>query len=291
MDYTEVTLNSYSVNVAAETAEIGYRIDATCTVAGELPTIYIFAYSIVDEEDSTADVFDHVATIHEIQDVVIGRDEAIAQERAVYFLSFAQFTYSDIDVAIQARAQLRTRLNDLARGWIQFRDDFLTGELNSLFPSSDPDVEDATVEVYADAKAARQDAEAALLVAEAAVVTAAADIDRAQEIIDIYAAQEAYLVVYEDQLYVYWNKVVNEGGEAANYRTVTMTPDAVAELTAVRSKLQQWSNTKAARQVVYETALQTKTAADQELAAAQAAEDEALAAALAANPDFNPDSV
>lgn len=291
MKYTEVTLNSYSVNVDAETAEIGYRIDALCTIPGELPTIYIFAYSIADIDDPTADKFDHVATVHEIQDVIIGRDDAIAADRAVYFLSFAEFTYSDIDVAIQARAQLRTRLNDLARGWIQFRDDFYTGETNNLFPSSDPDVEDETIEVYADAKAARQEAEAALVVAEAAVVAAAADIDNAQEFIDIYVAQEGYLVVYEDQLYVYWNKVVNEGGDALAYRTGTMSPSAAAELAAIRAKLQQRTNIKAGRQTTYETALQTKIAADQELAAAQVAEDEALAAALAANPDFNPDSV
>lgn len=289
MEYTEITLHSYSVNEG--TVQVGYRIDATCTLPGELPTIFIFAYAIRDVNDVTADAFSHVATVHEIQDVIIDRDTAIAAGQDTYFLSFAQFTYDDLITAVEARAQLKTRLNDLTRGWISYRDDFLTTEENNLFPSSDPAVEEETVDAYVDARTARQEAEVAVNQAEEAVSATASDVVNAQEFIDVYLPQEAYLVEYRAHLDEYFSRVTNEGSSAVDYRVNTIYPSLTAETLSVRGKLQTWSNTKVSRQQVYEEALQTKIAADQELAAAQAAEDEALAAALAANPDFDPETV
>ena len=206
-------------------------------------------------------------------------------------MSFAQFTYDDLITAVEARAQLKTRINDLTRGWISYRDDFATESQLHFFPSSDPDVEDQTIEDYADAKAARQAAEVALTVAEAAVSVSQASITNAQEFVDVYLAQEAYLVQYNVQLTHYFGLVVTEGNEASTYRTGTIDQSTTNELLAVRGLIQQWTNMKTDRTQVYDTAVQTKIEADQELAAAQAVEDEALAAALAANPDFDPDSV
>ena len=291
MDYTAVKLHSYSVNVNTETAQIGYRIDATCTEAGELPTTRIFAYEIGDVDDPSADKFHHVATIHEIQTVYTDRDAAIAAGADYYFLTFAQFTYTDLLVAVQARAQLKTRNNELTDGWITYRDEFAHVEQTQLFPSSDPAVEDEAIQDYIDARDARQEAELAVTAAEAEVTEASDDIAQSQSTLEIYQAQEAYLVEYQGHIAHYATLVINEGSEAVTYRTNTINTSLTNELAAVRSKVQLWVNTKATQQQVYEEAVQTKIAADQELAAAQVAEDEALAAALAANPDFNPNSV
>lgn len=289
MDYTEVRLHSYSVN-GDSPGEVKYRIQATCEEPGELPTTFIFAYRIVDQDDSSSDVFDHVATVHEVQNVIKDRDDAIAADEDIYFLTFSQFTYTDLGVATQARAQLKTRLNELTRVWIQYRDDFFSAEALQLFPSSAPEIEQELIDAYASAKEARQAAEVAVAEADAAVTDAQADIDNASEFVAVYTTEDATLVNLQNLFSDYVDAIVTEGSLALGKRA-TYESAMVSAISAARANLQTWMNTKAARQQVYEEAIQTKIEADQELTAAQALEDIALEAALAANPDFDPDSV
>lgn len=289
MLYTEIKTHSYSVNEG--TAEVGYIIAYACEDAGELPTKHVFAYEVGDPNDPATDAFHHVATIHEIQDVEVSRDAAIAAGNTIYFLTYAELTYTDLDIAVQARDQFNTRLNELTRGWITFRDTFATDEQTKLFPSSDPEVEEQAIQDYADAKEVRQEAEVVADLAAVGVTTTQADIDNASEFIVVYEAQLAYLEQSNTEFTTYVDLIVNEGTTAANYRTGTILNTYETEWSAVTGKVQYWKNTKTQREQAYEGAVQTKIAADAELAAAQTAEDEALAAALAANPDWDPSSV
>ena len=289
MLFTEITTHSYSVNV--ETAEVGYVIAYTCEDAGELPTKHVFAYEIGDENDPATDDFHHVATVHEIQNVVVSRDAAIAAGGSIYFLTYLERTYTDLTIALEARAQLDTRLNELTQGWITFRDSFATDELTKLFPSGDPLVEEQTIEDYVEAKATREEAQVVADLAAVGVSTTQDDIDNASEFIVVYEAQLLYLETYNTQFNKYVGLVVTEGSAAEGQRLTTLLTLYETEWSAVTGKVQFWKNTKVQREQAYEEAVQTKIAADAELAAAQAAEDEALAAALAANPDWDPSSV
>jgi hypothetical protein len=289
MLYTEIKTHSYSVNKA--TAEVGYVLAYSCEAAGELPSKNIFAYNIGDPNDPAADSFSHVVTVHEIQNVEVSRDAAIAAGASIYFLTYAELNYSDLTVALQARLQLDTRINGLTRGWVTFRDDFATEEVTKLYPSSDPEVEEQAIQDYVDARDTRQEAETTANLADVAVTTAQADIDNASEFIVIYEAQLGYLEQSNVEFTAYVGLITTEGGAASGYRTGTILLTYSAEWSAVTGKIQQWKNTKVQREQAYSAAVQGKIAADAELAAAQAAEDESLAVAVAANPDWDPSSV
>jgi hypothetical protein len=232
-----------------------------------------------------------VATLNEIQDVEVSRDAAIEAGETLYFSPYLELVYTDLDIAIQARAQLDTRINELTRGWITYRDTFATDELTKLFPSSDPEVEEQAIQDYVDARDARQEAETAVALAAVNVEVAQTSVDSAIEFITVYEQQLAYLEQSNVEFNTYIGLIVNEGSAAVSYRNDPILLTYEAEWSAVTGKIQYWKNTKTQREQEYEAAVQAKIEADAELAAAQAAEDEALAAAVAANPDWDPSSV
>jgi len=220
MDYTIFTFHRYTVN--AGTAIVGYRIDATCTDAGELPSAHVFAYKINDVNDSSADTFDHVATVHEIQNVIIGRDDAIFADSDIYFLTHVELEYEDLLVALQADAQFKSRLNELTRTWVTYRDDFAFDEQSVLYPSSAPEIEEEAIQAYADAREDREAAEVAATAAEAAVQSAQADIDNANEFLVVYQQQETYQTRIIDEVSTFKNKVTTLGTAASDYYNNTL---------------------------------------------------------------------
>ncbi len=289
MEYTDVTLDCYGVTTAPDTEE--FKIEATVDDAGELPTVGIFVYAIGDSTDASTDTFARIANAQDLQNLLLNRADTVTAGDAEYLSSFASFQYTDLDVAISAKAMLKTRINELVKKWLLYQETFLlnTG-VSQAYPSSDPEVEDALIDAYTDARDARIVATEALEDATTALESAIEDVDASQGYIDVYQACREFVVEFNEKFYEYTDAVVTEGPTATPLR-LTLESLLVTRGAACSAGLQTWQNTKTANESAVTTATQDKIEAEQTLTAAQAAEDAALVAVLAVCPDFDTSSV
>lgn len=297
MAKTIVVFDSYGVTVDPSTQE--YRLAATVTDGGELPTSSVFVYGIGDIASPDTDSFSRVGNPQDIQNLKLDRDLANAAGDTEYLSIHAYFQYADLDTAVQAKALLSTRINELVNAWITYENDFYVENTAQSYPVGEPGVEEKLVENYVEARDARIVAEDALSDAQDAVDAAAAEVATAQLLVEAYRECVEFLkressagndIGFIQLLNTYHGKVINEGTDAAAVWT-TINTDINARLTACQTSLQQWLNVESARQQEYEESLAARAEAEQNLKAAEAAEDEALAAVLAACPDFDPASV
>ncbi len=290
---TDMTLDCYATTPTPDTED--FRVEATVTAEGELPTTAIFVYSIGDTEDSSTDSFARIANPQDLQNLSVSRALAVTNSVDEYLASYAAFQYQNLDVAVGAKAMLKGRVNDLVKRWIVYSSVFLQDSgLSQSYPSSDPSVQEALESDYADAKEARVAAEVAVTDADTALTSAKDDVDVVQELINRAESCTGFMQVFSEKFYDYVDAVHSggsEGASAAAIRTASLYPMLTSRGAECNSELQTQINNKNTADTAVATATADKIEAETELTAAQAAEDAALAAVLNVCPDFDPASV
>jgi len=287
---TEMTLDCYATTPTSDTED--FRIEATVNEAGELPITAVFVYTIGDADDSATDTFARIANPQDLQNLSVSRAAAVADSLTEYLASYAAFQYEDLEVAVSAKALLKGRVNDLVKRWITYNQQFLldSGESQS-YPSSDPSVQDALEDDYKTAKEERATAETTVTDTDTALTTAKDDVDIIQELIDRAQSCATFIQTFGESFYPYVAELSSEGSTSTGIRTSTLYPMLTARGAECNADLQTQLNNKSAAEAAVATATQDKIVAEQELTAAQAAEDAALAAVLAVCPDFDSSSV
>lgn len=290
MEYTDVTLNCSAITTGPDTEE--FRIEAVVDDAGELPTTAIFVFTIGAEDDVTTDSFARIANPQDLQNLLINRDDTIAIDGTEYLASSAEFLYEELNVAVDAKAMLKTRINELVKLWLTYENSFITESGESRpYPSSDPEVEETLKADYAAAKEARIAAGEDVTAADTALTTAETEVENALILINTYQSCYDFIVDFSEKFYDYVSAITTEGAAAAGIRTTSLSPLLSTRGAECSSQLQYWKNLKTAREDDVASATQDKIEAEQTYAAAQKAEDAALAAVLAVCPDFDPASV
>jgi len=290
MEYTHIEQDCYGVSLGSE--EEAYHMETSVTEAGELPHTQIFVYSLGKVSDPATDTFSRVGSPQDIQDLKLNRDDAIAAEETEYLTSFSSLVYPELTVAVQAKKALRTRINQLIRNWVAYRDNFedRTGEVQ-VFPTVDPDLEDSLKEAYAAARDARIEAESAVEDAEEALEDAKTELDHVLTLLSVYDNELIFCGNLTTTFANYVSQIDTEGSAATNYRTGTLEPLITAFCTAAQASHTTTSNQVATQRKAVEDATTAKAEAESALAAAQAAEDAALAAVRDACPEFDPTTV
>ena len=284
-----MTLNCYGTTPTPDTE--AFRIEATVTDAGELPTSAIFVFSMTKPEIEDADTFARIANPQDLQNLSRDRDAAVASDLSEYLASYASFQYANLDQAVEAKATLRSRVNELVNSWITYQTTFLFDSGTSTsFPTSDPTVEDSLITAYKNARTARIEAEAAFTAADMSVTMLDAELEQSRTYLpQLEQASEAMSAINQ-KLYSYWDDVVSEGADAIGKRTALVS--YISEEGAYfSSALQTQRNLIVGQESALTGAKTEKTEAAATLSAAQEAEDAALAAVLAVTPDFDPASV
>lgn len=289
MEFTNMTLDCYGTTPTPTTE--AFRIEATVTAAGELPTTALFVFSMDDADRPDADNFARIANPQDLQNLSIDRAAAVLAGTDEYLASYASFQYPDLDQAVNAKETLKGRVNELVNLWITYQTTFVfdTGT-STAFPSSDPTVETALVTTYTDARDERVAAASVFSDASITVTMATTELDQSKAFLPSLQRASAAFASANNELYSFRAEILNEGSVAIplgdGLRTTITTESAY-----FNSTLQTQINTIAAQETALTTAKSEKTEAATALAAAQVAEDAALAAVLAVVPDFDPATV
>lgn len=182
----------YEYRVDAVTTE--FRMEFSVVEKGELPHTQIFVYTVVVETDPASDVFARVASVSDLKSYENQtRDQVITARGTEYLSSSMSITYPLLNVAVQAKSVLQTRINECINGWVSYRDSFLDdGSVPVTFPTTDPVYEQALKDAYVKARDARIAADAAVVTAEAALTIAENDADNAAQILVIYQGESAF---------------------------------------------------------------------------------------------------
>ena len=290
MQFTDVQIKYYGVTVAPDKQE--FRIEATVVDPGELPVTAAFVFTIGVEDDPSTDSFARVAYPQDLQNLLVSRDLSISAGATEYLSSYAEFQYTTLTDAVNAKAMLSTRLNELVKNWLTYQNDFVDdSDVVRAYPNSDPEVEDTLKQNYSDAVEAREAAEVAVTAADTALSSAQDAATTAQEFVAKASECVAFIQDFTTKVNEYKSLVVSEGTSATTYYTSTLLPALSDRGSVCNSDLQTAQNELTAAESDIATKTQTKIEAEQTLVAAQEAEDEALAAVLAVCPDFDPSSV
>lgn len=291
MQFTDIRQQGYALNVGDDKVE--YRLETSVMTAGELPHTHIFVYEINLDTEPSSDEFQRVASVADLTDLKIARDEAIDNEDTEFLTNYNEIQYTDLDVAKQAKTMMASRINELIRTWISFRDDFeVDTDLAQYFPTSTSTEEEELKSAYADARDARIEKETEVSDKDAEVTAAKEACDRAAEIVQIYEDEKWFCEeILNGQFNEYTSKIDVEGAAAQGYRTGTLVPSFNTFCANASASYVAWVNTKQACDQTVASLTTEKAELDAELEAAQAAEDAALAAVLAVCPDFDPTSV
>lgn len=294
MEYTEIVQNCYGITIPASGA-IEYRIETTIGDPGELLKAQIFVYTVMSPDDPTKDTFNRVANPQDLQNLLINRDDAIAASLTEYLRSDSSLQYAELTVAVQAKAALTTRINQLIRDWISYRDAFADfSGTTRLYPTADPDLEASLEQAYADAKKARIAAEAALVVAGTTLTSAKDAVDTAVTLAGVTESALTFSTAIRTDFGIYYGYVDTygtEGPTGMGYRQGTVDSLLNTYAGTASTNYSQASSGLTTSRTAVETATTAKAEAASALAAAQAAEDAALAAALNVCPNFDPASV
>lgn len=307
MDKTTIVQNNTQVLVAPETYE--YKMETTVTSKGELPRTQIFVYTIMDAVDPTADIFARVATVGDLDgaaELLTLRDAAIAAGATEYTTSYFSIQYADLTIATQARSAIATRINELINDWVLYNDTFIVNNgIDQLFPSADPALEETLTAAYADAKTARKAAEVDLVTAATELLLAEKDVTNAKAIYNIYKLEvefcqktrmtdwynldNALTALLVDPTFVDPAKTIYiTNGQPAR---IAVAADLLSFSQNAAAKISWSYNNVNAMESLAADAVTTKKEAEASLAAAQKAENAALAALMAVCPTFDPASV
>lgn len=161
---------SYATTALAD-GSFQYGITAFVAEAGELPHSSLFLYEITDVVDATQDAFIRVATPYDLENVLVGRDPARDVGNSYYLSSTLTRNYTDLNLAVQAKEAVKSRVNDGVRSWYDFSSDFM-GDTDVYHPTADATYEVQLQDAYYAARTTRQDAETAFAASEASLVLA-----------------------------------------------------------------------------------------------------------------------
>lgn len=289
MEFTNMTLVCYGTTPTPTTTS--YRIEATVTDAGELPTTAIFVYAIGDPEREDADSFARIANPQDLQNLSRDRDAAIASDLEEYLSSYASFQYSDLDQAVEAKATVRSRVNELVNSWITYQTTFIFDSgTSTAFPTSDPTEEEALISAYTTARDERIVAESEYTAADLDVTIAESELSQSREFLPQLQRALTAMNDINQYAYDYRSTLLNEGSISTS-KWDTLAGVIATEASYFSSATQEQKNTITAQESALTDAKTVKTEAAATLAAAQEAEDAALAAVLAVTPDFDPATV
>lgn len=133
-----------------------YQISATCTAAGTLPDVYVFVKQVVNFDDPKDDTHYRVAAPADFDALLIDREDAIEAgpgSEGAYLYRDAAFTqsYSTVETATGAWAELSARINDLVTSYDEYITLFLTPTEGAvtLYPTVDESLKAAYVASYA----------------------------------------------------------------------------------------------------------------------------------------------
>jgi len=294
MKYTDILQSCKAVTVDNV---VRYRIGLTVQTAGELPHRNIYVYHIQSKDNPATDEFTRVATVDDMSQFQLEREDAVAREEEYYLSFVVEFYYADVNVAISAKEALTTRINDLINTWIVYQDGFTNtdGQVTS-YPTADPGYEAELVRIYTDAKASRIAAEKDIVASDLKVTTAKLELKNANKIYTIYTdtcvlISTLYVNPEGGELGVYRSKILDMGVDAESYWSSTVKPSLDTLTNAVCPNVGLQAGVVAAAEGAVSTALAEKKEKTIDLEAAQAAEDEALANLLVVCPDFDTTSV
>lgn len=298
-----------------------YKIISYVFDQGEFFYPQIFVKTIKVRTEPKNDVFTRVGRVADLTNLPRSRDAALALSAGTnleYLDLEATLVYTDLDTALQAQQALQDRVNALLNDYVNFRDNFLTTEVDVILPTVSTGTVNTLISAYKLAKQTRVNANKLDVNAVAALSTAQ---DKLTDVTN-----------QVNQIQIFYSGALSRTNEIANLNTATTALDAAGAtflagagcasgpsqtafsvaLTAGTSAIAQGvtdttSHTTYANSInTYLTTLfgvQTtmaadvvtkttaKTTADTNLTNAQAAEAATLAAVLAVCPNFDPTAV
>lgn len=219
--------------VALEDGDFQYVITALVSRQGELPNTSLFVYQITDVVDTTQDVFIRVATPYDLENISIGREVARESGNTYYLTSILTRKYSDLNLAVQAKDAVKSRVNDGVRAWYDFKETF-TGNLDGWHPTEDATYEQQLQDAYYAARVDRVAADLALVEAEKDLVIAREAANYQTTITEKYKEQYALVVNVKGFWTSYFNSIKTvSGGQAFAGLTKTYQVPVAEMLTYV----------------------------------------------------------
>ena len=126
---TYTTLHQDSSTVYDTSGTPKFRIVSSIPYVrpGDLPDNQpeVFVFQIVDATDPKQDKFLRVASIHDLSQIIRGRDPARSASRLYYLASSFTVDYNDVTTAINAKAVVQTRVDALIIAWIDYSTKFV----------------------------------------------------------------------------------------------------------------------------------------------------------------------
>lgn len=149
-------------NRALNTADgLRFFLEATLPTQGDLPHRYAFTVQTQNRLDPKADVLLRLANVADLTTLPLGRDQALLSSPAeviTYLAATWTFVYPDLVTATAAKDSLLTRLSQLVRDWVTYRDGFRADPvpLTLPLPASELALLEAAVDAYRAAKQGRR---------------------------------------------------------------------------------------------------------------------------------------
>jgi hypothetical protein len=189
-----------SIEVTLEDGSTAYQITTEVLEPGILPDTGLFVFRIVDPLDPKDDAFERVAQPKDINFLSRDRDQAIldGDEEFMYFKVVLQYT--DLEVAIQAKDAVKSRIDSSISAWYQYETEF-AGTEETLHPGVDPEFEQALKDAYKAARDARIAADAEVAQAEEDLEDAETALEHSQEIEDIRRVESEFCLLANE---TYW---------------------------------------------------------------------------------------
>ena len=217
IEKTKVTQESKQLPL--EDGTFKYTIRTTVIEKGELPHSNLFVFKIADPNDPKDDIFERVGNPFDLEKGILSRDAALLANAENYLDGTLLKEYTELEIAVQAKAAIVSRVEESVNAWITYMSDF-AGISDVYHPTGDPGLEESLVIVYTDAKAARVAAEESVVDAEADVVLATAVAALAAEKVAIYQKQVEFCA---NASQVYWTNYYGAVGVYTQQMSTFMT--------------------------------------------------------------------
>ena len=149
-----------------------FKVVATITDQGDLPSIVLFVREIVDPFDSKEDRFLRVTTIADLSELTIDRATAVANSAEAYRTAVITLYYTDVETANNAQKVLKERIDELVADYEIFLTQFETVSELTTHPQLGEDTFNAAVTAFTTARTATDNAEVTRDAAEATYNTA-----------------------------------------------------------------------------------------------------------------------
>ena len=189
-----------SIEVTLDDGTTAYQITTEVLEPGILPDTGLFVFRIVDPLDPKDDEFQRIAQPQDLNFMKRDRDQAITagDDEFLYFKLVVQ--YDDLEVAIQAKAAIKSRIDSSISLWYQYETEFV-GTAETLHPGVDPEFEQALKDAYKAARDARIAADAAVAEAEEALEDAQVALEHSEEIADIRKTEADFCLLANSTLW------------------------------------------------------------------------------------------